>query len=104
MLNKRAQILLLIGMGLSALNVGAQENRRLVSSPSPVYPETARRFRLSGVVKVQITIAPDGQVKDVKVIGGHPLLVNAVQDTLKNWKYAPASSETSAFLEFSFHP
>ena len=39
-----------------------------------------------------------------KVIGGHPLLVNAVQDTLKNWKYAAASSETTVSLEFSFHP
>ena len=49
-------------------------------------------------------IAPDGQIKDVKVIGGHPLLVSAVQETLKNWKYAPASSETTAILAFNFHP
>jgi len=104
MLKKRAKILLLLGMGLSALNLGAQENRKAISSPTPIYPETARRFRLSGVVKVQVTIAPDGQVKDIKVIGGHPLLVSAVQDTLKNWKYATASSETTALLEFSFHP
>src|SRR5262249_8044289 len=103
-LKKRMQILLLAGLGLSGSSLLAQENRKPVISPSPVYPETARRFPLSGVVKVQITIAPDGQVKDVKVTGGHPLLVNAVQDTLKNWKYAPASTETTASLEFSFHP
>jgi len=65
---------------------------------------TARRFRLIGVVKVQVLVAPDGQIKDVKVLGGHPVLVSAVQDALKNWKYAPASSETTVSLEFSFHP
>ena len=77
----------------------------MLNNPTPAYPETARRFRLSGVVKVLIVlVAPDGQLKDVKVIGGHPLLVNAVQDTLRNWKYAPASGETTVSLEFSFHP
>jgi hypothetical protein len=40
----------------------------------------------------------------VKVIGGDPVLVNAVEDTLKNWKYAPASSETTAILVFNFRP
>ncbi len=49
-------------------------------------------------------VARDGQIKDVKVVGGHPLLVSAVQDALKNWKYAPASGETLVSLEFSFHP
>ena len=53
---------------------------------------------------MQVVIAPDGQIKDVKFIGGHPLLVNAVRDALKNWKYAPASGETTATLVFNFHP
>ena len=49
-------------------------------------------------------VAPDGQIKDVKVLGGYPVLVSAVQDALKNWKYAAASGETTVSLEFSFHP
>ena len=98
------QTLLLLVPGLSALNVYAQENRKLVSSPTPVYPEMARQFHLTGVVKVQVTIAPDGQIKGVKVTGGHPLLVDAVREALKNWKYAPASNETTVSLEFNFHP
>jgi len=79
---------------LSALTLGAQENRKVLNNPTPSYPETARQFRVSG----------GGQIKEVKVIGGHPLLVNAVEETLKNWKYAPASSETTATLVFNFHP
>lgn len=99
-----AKILLALGLSLAGTSLRAQETRKTLNSPTPTYPEIARQFRLTGVVKVQITIAPDGQITDVKVIGGHPLLVNAVQQTLKSWKYAPASSETTATLIFNFHP
>ena len=99
-----AKMLLALGLSFAGANLHAQENRKALNSPSPTYPEMARQLRLSGVVKVQVVIAPDGQIKDVKIIGGHPLLVSAVQETLKNWKYAPASSETTANLVFNFHP
>ena len=99
-----AKILLVMGLSFAGAGARAQETRKTLNSPTPAYPETARQFRLSGVVKVQVLIAPDGQIKDVKVIGGHPLLVSAVQDTLKNWKYAPASNETTATLVFNFRP
>lgn len=99
-----ARILLTMGLGLGVPGLRAQETRKLLNSPTPTYPETARQFRLSWVVKVQVVIASDGQIKEVKVIGGHPVLANAVEDTLKNWKYAPASSETTAILVFNFHP
>jgi len=95
---------LAVVVALAAANVQAQEGRKVMANPVPVYSETAKRFRLTGIVKVQIVIAPDGRVKETKIIGGHPLLVNSVEETLKNWKYAPASSETTAQLEFNFHP
>ncbi|PYT65453.1 MAG: hypothetical protein DMG39_29205 [Acidobacteria bacterium] len=101
---RAAKILLALALRLAGTSVHAQENRKALNNPTPTYPETARQFRLTGVVKVQIVIAPDGQIKDVKVLGGHPLLVNAVQDALKNWKYAPAGSETTATPAFNFHP
>ncbi len=83
---------------LTAVNLPAQEGRKPISNPTPAYPEIARKLHLAGVVKVQVVIAPD------EIIGGHPLLVNAVEDTLKKWKYAPSSAETEALLEFNFHP
>ena len=96
--------LLATALCLSAASLHAQEGRRVISNPVPVYPETAKRLRLTGVVKVQIVIAPDGRIRETNVIGGHPLLVNAVEEALRNWKYAPAGGETTKQLEFSFHP
>jgi TonB family protein len=96
--------MLLMGMSLTGLSAMAQEKRKAISHPAPVYPETAKRMQLTGVVKVQVVIGADGQIKETKVIGGHPIFVNTVQETLKNWKYAPASSETTQVLEFNFQP
>lgn len=96
--------LLAIALLLPTVNLRAQEGRKAISNPTPAYPETARRFRVTGVVKVQVVIAPDGQIKTTKIIGGHPLLVSAVEETLKNWKYAPAATETTTVLEFRFNP
>jgi TonB family protein len=91
-------------LSVVALNLAAQENRKAIAKPVPAYPETARRLGLTGVVKVEVVIGSDGRIKETRVIGGHPLLVSAVEETLKNWKYAPANGETTAQLQFNFHP
>ncbi len=89
---------------LTAVNLTAQETRKAISNPVPVYPEVAKRLHLVGVVKVQVVVAPDGRIKETRVIGGHPLLVSSVEETLKYWKYAPASTESTVQLEFNFRP
>lgn len=99
-----AQASLVITLFLTAVNLPAQETRKAISNPVPGYPELASKLRISGVVKVQIVIAPDGKITSTKVLGGHPVLVSSVEAALKNWKYAPASAETTTQLEFNFHP
>lgn len=80
----------------------AQQGRKAVSNPTPEYPDVAKKMNLTGVVKIEVTIGADGEIKSTNVIGGHPILVDSVQRTLKRWKYAPSSSETKALLEFKF--
>jgi TonB family protein len=89
---------------LMTVSAYGQEGRKLIAQPVPAYPQAARFARLSGTVKVQVVIGADGQVKEVKVVGGHPLFVEATLEALKRWKYAPSNSETTAALEFNFHP
>ena len=59
-------VIRLLVFGLLAIGASAQDGRKLIAQPVPVYPELARRARLSGTVKVEILIAANGQVKDVK--------------------------------------
>ena len=55
-----------------------------------------------GKVKIEVVITPDGRVKSTRVIGGHPLLVQACQDAVKEWKFAAAPEETTQIVEFEF--
>jgi protein TonB len=59
---------------------------------------------IAGVVKVQVVVAPNGTVKNTKVVGGHPLLVTAAVDAIKKWRFEPASDETTGVVEFKFDP
>ena len=81
-------------------------NRKVKTKAAPLYPDLARRsnMNLTGTVKVLVVVAPDGNIKDSKVLGGHPLLVNAAMNALKKWKFEPASEETTGVVEFNFRP
>jgi protein TonB len=74
-----------------------------ISNPAPVYPEVAKRMQLAGVVKIDVVVGPDGKIKESKVIGGHPVLVDAALTALRDWKYEKANSETKKQVEFKFH-
>jgi TonB family protein len=91
---------LLAGVLLAAH--AAADTRKPVSNPDPEYPEIARRMNINGSVKVELVIAADGTIKSAKILGGHPVLADAVQRALKRWKYAPSGAETTMQLEFKF--
>jgi protein TonB len=55
----------------------------------PAYPQMARKLNLHGVVKLKIWISPDGAVRRVEYIGGHPVLAEAALKAVKTWKYQP---------------
>jgi len=79
-----------------------ESKRKVKTKVSPIYPELARRMNVAGKVKIEVVISPDGRVKTTRVVGGHPLLVQACQDAVKEWKFAPASEETTQIVEFEF--
>ena len=80
----------------------AADARKPMVNPDPEYPEIARRMNISGTVKVELVVAADGTIKSAKVLGGHPVLADAVQKALRKWKYAPGASETTMQLDFKF--
>src|SRR6202140_1492383 len=99
--------LLLIGGWIATsapLAWGEEIDRKTKTKVAPVYPELARRMNISGVVKVQITVAANGSVKNTKLVGGHPVLANAALDAGKKWRFETASQETTGMVEFPFDP
>jgi TonB family protein len=80
-----------------------ESKRKVKSKTAPIYPELAKRMNVSGKVKIEVVITPDGHVKSTRVVGGHPLLVQACQDAVKEWKFMPAPDESTQIVEFEFH-
>jgi len=59
---------------------------------------------IGGTVKVVGMVAPNGTVKSVHVLGGHPMLADAAQKALLQWKFEAAPHETSEIIEMKFVP
>jgi TonB family protein len=78
--------------------------RKVRIKVEPVYPDIARKMKLNGTVRVEVVVSPNGNVKETKVIGGHPILVTAAVDAVKKWKFDPANAETTGILEIKFDP
>lgn len=92
-----------LGTAIFAQSGATDEGKRKVKSKvSPAYPDLAKRMNVTGKVKIEVVITPDGRVKSTRVIGGHPLLVQACQDAVKEWKFTPAPEESTQIVEFEF--
>jgi TonB family protein len=68
---------------------GSVQQTKLVSQPRPVYPLEAKQARIQGVVQLTATIGKDGTVRNLEVIQGHPLLIPAALDAVRQWVYQP---------------
>jgi len=105
---KKILLTAVLGMLFSALALAAQTGsteegkRKIKTKVSPPYPELARRMSVAGKVKIEVVITPDGHVRSTRVVGGHPLLVQACQDAVKEWRFNAATEETTQIVEFEF--
>ena len=90
--------------GLRAQDATGELTRRVKSKVQAVYPQLARKMNLAGTVKVQVVVAPNGDVKEAKVVGGHPVLANAAMDAVRKWRFEPAAGESTGIVDFKFQP
>jgi outer membrane biosynthesis protein TonB len=77
--------------------------RKIVSRVTPDYPEMAWTLNLSGSVKAEAVVQPNGAVKSVNVTGGHPVLVRAAREAIYHWKWTPSPHETRELIEIKFN-
>jgi TonB family protein len=59
-------------------------------------------MNLQGNVRVDVLVAPNGTVKSVEVKGGHPLLGQAAQNAIREWKWEAGPHETHEIIELKF--
>ena len=68
----------------------------------PKYPDLAKKLNLSGAVRIEVTIGPDGTVKHTRVLGGHPLLAASAEEAAQKSTFEPGPKETTEIIEFKF--
>jgi TonB family protein len=101
---------LTLAVAVAPIHVGAQQAqseeivRRAKSKVQPQYPDLARRMNITGTVKIEVMVSPNGIVKGARIVGGHPVLANAALDAAKKWRFEPSSAESSGIIDFKFEP
>jgi TonB family protein len=61
----------------------------LVTKIAPVYPALARQARIQGAVVLEVQINKSGDVENIQIVSGHPMLASAAIAAVKQWKYKP---------------
>ncbi|MGH9556540.1 MAG: energy transducer TonB [Terriglobales bacterium] len=79
----------------------------LVERVAPTYPEAARKEDLNGEVLLMVVVGPDGKVQRAHPLSGNPILAEAAETAVKQWRYklhrvngSPVDFETEVRLKF----
>lgn len=90
---------------------GNVQAAQLVTKVDPVYPPLAVQARIQGTVRFTVVIDRDGHVVNVQLVSGHPLLVRAASDAVKQWVYKvsllngnPVEVVTQVDVNFTLNP
>jgi TonB family protein len=79
-------------------------DRKLISRVEPKYPPTLERLYIGGVVRLEVDIAPNGNVEGAQLLGGNPILGQSAIAAVKQWRYAPAKTRTRTVERLEFDP
>jgi TonB family protein len=96
-----ACFVLMAFLAASAVTAHAEE-RAIKARVAPVYPELAKRMKISGTVNVQVTVDAEGKVTDAKATNGNRLLAGAAEDAVRKWKFAPGDGISVVNVEINF--
>lgn len=83
-------------------NQQAQSKRLVVKRVEPAYPPIALRAGLSGNVRLELTVAPDGSAQSIRVLGGNPILIKAATEAINNWRWTQASTHSNETVQLTF--
>jgi TonB family protein len=80
----------------------AAEDRAVKVQVAPIYPEIARRMKVTGSVEIEATVDAAGNVSDAKTVGGNRILAPAAEDAVRKWKFVPGSGISKVKVKVNF--
>lgn len=85
-----------------AVPAHAAGDREVKSRVAPVYPELAKRMKISGEVKVEVKVNADGNVVEAKAISGNRMLEPAAEDAVRRWKFESGAGVSTEEIAINF--
>jgi len=98
-LMQAAALALIVTMAMPA---HAADDRAVKSRVAPIYPDIARRMKISGSVKIEATVDAEGKVSETKTVSGNRILAPAAEDAVRKWKFAPGAGTAKVSVEVDF--
>ena len=83
----------------------AEAKRAAIAKPAPEYPMAARQLKVVGKVSLEVVVADDGHVSDVRIVSGNPILTKPAAEALRRWRFRPFLSggkPSGAIAEITF--
>jgi TonB family protein len=93
-----AAVALLLSLTLPA----HADDRAVKSRVAPIYPEIAKRMKITGEVKVEATVDADGKVTDAKAVSGSKTLSPAAEEAVRKWKFVPGADVSHVDVTVKF--
>jgi TonB family protein len=87
---------------LAIVRAGNATQRKLITHIEPDYPETLKQLKIGGTVRLQVTISPKGDVDNVQLLGGNPILAESAIFAVKQWVYSVSHSRTTIEVDIPF--
>src|ERR1700722_119649 len=93
--------------GVKTLVIGDNSNhedRKLIRRVEPKYPETLKQLGIGGTVHLRVTISAKGNVENVELLGGNPILAESAINAVKQWVSAAGHSRNVVEINVPFDP
>ena len=104
-----AMIVLAVGMPQArpVKASGSDDERNIeklaIRRVQPPYPPLAQKYRIEGVVTVQVTVEGDGKVTKAEFIRGHNIFRSVSLDAAKKWRFKLAGENAlEGTIRFAF--
>jgi TonB family protein len=79
-----------------------QGERKLIRRVEPKYPETLKQLGIGGTVRLRVTISAKGNVENVGLLGGNPILGESAINAVKQWVYTAGHSRNVVEVNIPF--
>lgn len=91
-----------MALGMILAHPAHAASRGIVSRAAPQYPEMAKRMKITGAVKLEVTVDASGKVTEVKTISGNRMLSPAAEEAVRKWKFESGDGAATQEVEINF--